>query len=316
MNSDIMTRNSFVMSPARELKPDYKLSPFNTSYISANRALNEGSVVSEYFDKRFGPDSWTITPNGRTAIGITLEEYNLEPDDFVTIFTTTGNRYISKCVTDEIEKICRWSRNIEKKSKLILVNHEFGFPFENFAGLGKYCLPIIEDCAYSFLSDNVNSEIGRIGDKTIYSFPKFFPVQAGGLLVSNTKGDVKYTGHTDYALSDYILSSLAPHIENLKAIAEKRRKNYLILKELFARPGMAERFEMDEYIVPGVFMFRAVKSMDLPALKVFMQGQGIECSVFYGEQSFYIPVHQNLKEDDLLYFYESVNFFIANHNHN
>ena len=30
---------------------------------------------------------------------------------------------------------------------------------------------------------------------------------------------------------------------------------------------------------------------------------GIECSVFYGEEAFFIPVHQHLSEIDLDYFY-------------
>jgi hypothetical protein len=39
--------------------------------------------------------------------------------------------------------------------------------------------------------------------------------------------------------------------------------------------------------------------MDLSALKEFMQSNGIEAAFFYGEDAFYLPVHQNLNNDHI-----------------
>jgi hypothetical protein len=58
-------------------------------------------------------------------------------------------------------------------------------------------------------------------------------------------------------------------------------------------------------------MFKTNKeNVDLPKLKEFLYNQGIQCSVFYGENAFYLPVHQNLKMHDLLYFKETVKYFL------
>src|SRR6185369_5520890 len=142
----------------------------------------------------------------------------------VTIVTTTGNFYISGCVTREIEKFCRWSRDIEPQTKALLVIHEFGFPYEELRELRRFNLPIIEDAAHAFASNNREQSAGHVGDFVVYSFPKFFPTQTGGLLAFNEC----------YAIDDPLASSakqyvqkvLSAHIDNLTDAAKKRRENY------------------------------------------------------------------------------------------
>ena len=45
-------------------------------------------------------------------------------------------------------------------------------------------------------------------------------------------------------------------------------------------------------------------------LKIFMQSNGVESSIFYGEDAFFIPVHQNLKDLDLDYFVTLIEYFV------
>jgi len=42
--------------------------------------------------------------------------------------------------------------------------------------------------------------------------------------------------------------------------------------------------------------------VNLPELKKHFWAHGIQCSVFYGEDAFFIPAHQALDEQDMLYF--------------
>jgi hypothetical protein len=51
-------------------------------------------------------------------------------------------------------------------------------------------------------------------------------------------------------------------------------------------------------------MFTVQSGVDLGALKAFMWSHGVESSVFYGEQAFFVPVHSRLGSDDLDYFFE------------
>jgi dTDP-4-amino-4,6-dideoxygalactose transaminase len=76
-------------------------------------------------------------------------------------------------------------KNIQRKNKLIFVNTNSGFPFTNWQQVKDYNLPIIEDRAYSLFSTD-NQTTGLIGDFVIYSLPKWFPMQMGGILQSNS----------------------------------------------------------------------------------------------------------------------------------
>lgn len=301
----------FILNPDPYSLPSYRIGPFVTSDVSSNHCLEENNVIDYYFDDRFGNREYHYTSNGRKAINIALSQFNLQSNDVVTILTTTGNFYISGCVTNEIEKFCKWSRTVLPETKVLLVNHEFGYPFEGIGRLRELNIPIIEDCAGSFFSHDPGYETGNTGDYVIYSFPKMFPLQVGGLLLSNTPLPVK----TDYRLDDmtmrHVKNVLSHYIGSEKLIIEKRLHNYEFLRERFAGMGFSERFSGNHGVVPGVFMFRTEgHNVDLPELKKYYWAHGVQCSVFYGEEAFFIPVHQALNDNDLLYFVEVFRSFI------
>jgi hypothetical protein len=303
----------FVINPDPYLLPAYRISPFSTSDISLNLRLKADSLILDYFDERFGKNRYRFTTNGREAIHLALIGYNLQKDDVVTILTTSGNHYISSCVTSEIEQFCKWSRKIQDRTRVIFINHEFGFPFQGLREFKSYGLPIIEDCAHSFFSLDDEGSIGKTGDFVIYSFPKMFPIQIGGLLVNNSD-KVSVRSSISKAASGYIRNVLSNHIRNKQKIIESRIHNYRYLEQHFVELDLPARFEPRHNHVPGVFMFSVGgSSIDLNELKEYYYSHGVQCSVFYGEKSFFIPVHQALNKNDLDYFIEVMRSFIQCH---
>ena len=302
----------FVINPDPYLIPAYRISPFKTDNISFNHRLPNDNIIDEYFCQRFNGNKFIYTVNGRSALQLALMQYNLQKEDIVTIFTTSGNNYISKCVTNEIEKICKWSRSIEVNTRIIIVNHEFGYPYKELEELKRYRLPIIEDCAFSFFSIDKKSIIGSIGDFTIFSFPKIFPIQIGGLLVLNTNFqypvEIRYP---DNMTLQYIKKVLSYYILRKDEIIEKRIQNYQKLKILIESIGLKERFKLEPGIIPGVFLFNSNgQNIHFHKLKEHMYRNGIQCSVFYGEKSFFIHSHQNLNDEDIAYFVETIKLFL------
>lgn len=291
----------FVLNPDPYLLPAYRIGPFKTKDIQLNSQLQDNNSIDEYFANRFKQRSFEYVADGRQAINIALQQYNLQPEDVVTIFTSSGNFYISSCVTKEIEKFCQWSREITDQTKLIFVNHEFGYPFKQMEALKHYKLPIIEDCCHSFFSTDEGNEIGVTGDFAIYSFPKMFPLQMGGLLTANRT--FTNTTKLNNEKLQYIRNVLSHYIVDEKSIIEKRIEHYNYLKSSLNKHLFEERFALSEGIVPGVFIFRVKGAGNhLPALKDHLYAHGIQCSIFYGEDSFFIPVHQQLSQTDLDYF--------------
>lgn len=307
-----MIKNNFIINSYYELIPDYKISPFNTSFINQNKNLKYDNSIDSYFNKRFEHENYRYTINGRQALNIALSNYNLKPDDIVTIITTSNNFYISSCVTNEIELFCKWSRSIENNTKLILVNHEFGYSYTNLLDLKKYNIPIIEDCAFSFFNKGLNDNVGKIGDFCIYSFPKMFPIQIGGLIRSNN--NILTREFINKETSNYIKKVLSFHIKNKDKIINTRICNYDLLSKLLEPLKIKPRFQLSEGDVPGVYLFKCETQINLPNLKHFMKTNGVQSSVFYGENSFFIPLHQNLNTADLEYFFELINYFIQNQN--
>lgn len=303
-----MLFDNFVITDDEFLQPSYRISPFKTEHISKNNNLIPTDIIDQYFSCRFGESKYIYTKSGRDAINKALYNLDLSKEDIVTIFTTSNNYYISGCVTKEIEKHCRWSRRIEKDTKVIFVNHEFGFPYEDLMSLKQYNLPIIEDCAHSFLSQNKEKSVGFVGDYVVYSLPKFFPLQFGGILrSSNYNQEIKQDISKNEEI--YIKKVLSSYIDSLNKIKSERIYNYKYLERKLSKLGFESRFDLKEYHCPGVYLFKS-KNVDLNELKIFLQKHGVECSVFYGEEAFFIPVNQNLDKPALDYFYSLIKFYL------
>ena len=295
--------NGFVLNPDKYYSPSYRISPFQTSDIARNLSLADDQSVLAKLNEHFDDRKWIFTTSGKSAIRMALEGIALGSDDCVTILTTSGNRYISGCVTREIEQFCRWSRNIESNTAAIFVNHEFGFPYRDLPSLKNYGVPIIEDACHSFLADTKERQMGKIGDFVIYSLPKVFPVQMGGILSFKRQYDIDGDVKLDGPLYRYLAKILSHYWPTLENTHTDRRKNHDRLLRRFSPLGCNGRFDVLDNDVPGVFLFRVPSHVDLDGMKQYGWKHGIECSVFYGEQAFFIPVHQRLTEPDFDYFF-------------
>lgn len=303
-----MIVNDFVLQPDPHMLPAYKISPFRTEDVAFNRNLPYSDAVDSYFRERFPGRRFVYCANGRQAIQLALQALAPQADDVVTILTTSGNFYISGCVTREIERACRWSRQKETATRILFVNHEFGFGYEGLQALRAEGMPLIEDAAHSFLSNNFEGSLGSVGEFLVLSFPKFFPIQIGGLLVFNPRFDIPEPVEAE--CRRYLHKVLSFHLPRLERARERRRTNYAYLAGRLAVLGCTPRFGLTDYSVPGVFIFQTPADWDLPALKEFMWKQGVECSVFYGEQAFYVPVNDRLETSELDYFVEAVSAFV------
>jgi hypothetical protein len=77
------------------------------------------------------------------------------------------------------------------------------------------------------------------------------------------------------------------------SIIAQRCSVFQIFTNAFAAMGLHSRFDLADGDVPGAFLFQA-PNKDLVKLKSQLQNLGIECSVFYGEDTFYLPCHQRM----------------------
>lgn len=289
--------NNIIVDAFSELVPSLHIAPLNLTKMDATDTVCNLRDI-------FHTDKYiSLHKKARSAITTALEDLHLQKEDVVTILTTSGNYYVSGCVTKAIESVCRWNREVTDETKTILVIHEFGYPYKGLSGLKKYGLPIIEDCAYAFFSKD--EEIGTVGDNVIYSLPKAFNMQMGGVMISRNKIDDRVSQEE----RAYILSHLSAGWKDCEAIISQRIENHNYLAAALAPYGIQPFFDFVDGVVPGVFMFRWRDDMDYPALKEFMQRNGVESSVFYGQSAFFVPVHQNLSRSELDYMIKLLKYF-------
>lgn len=279
----------------------YRISPYSTSDYAKNIEIakhykKESFFITEKYKNYF-------TSSGREAIKLYLESLSLKKDDEVTILTSSSSFYISSCVTNVIESICKWNRVLSNKTKCILVIHEFGKYFENVKELKKYNLPIIEDFAHTFTSLIYKDLI--VGDAAIFSLSKFLPTNNGGILLS--KKSIKFKSINKHeSIYKYYEKDLIAFYEKRKII----QKYYI--KEI-KKLGFKSFFDFRPYEVPGAFIFTIDKDENtLQKLKGYLQSNYIECSVFYGENAFFVPSHHNLKESDVDYILKHIKRFLNN----
>jgi len=288
-------RNGFVLDPPKFLVPVINISPFKEADPCKNRFYkNIEPAVLRYFRLRFPNKEISLTQNGRSAIVSALTALQLSRNDEVAIFTTTQNHYVSSCVTGAIETFCGWGRAVNKKTKALLLIHEFGYPIEDIEKYLQFNLPIIEDCAHSFFSQNQLGSVGKYASYVIFSFPKIFPVQYGGALVSKEKTTAhgcKQIGEPELI---YFRQEIDSDMLQRKRIALRRRANFNYLSHNLKNLSITPRFKLGPRTIPGAYVFTVPKTFDLDRMKQRFQANGIESSVFYGESAFFIPVHQNL----------------------
>lgn len=301
----------FINNPDPFLLPSFRISPFKTEHVAYNYNLAKSDFAINYFNTKFGIGNWQYTLNGREGIKLALDYYKLKKTDIVTIVTTSNNFYISSCVTEEIEKICGWNREIVPETKIIFVNHEFGYPYQYMEELLKLQLPIIEDCCTTFYSQDIKNRLGKYGDFSIYSFPKFFPIQIGGLIVKNIANSKLGASSITEFEQHYIQNVLSDSLVQEEKLLSRRKENFAFATSLFSELGFSLRFELRNKIVPSVLLLNNNKIIkDLGLAKEYLFKQGIQCSVFYGEDAFFIPNHQNLSKDEINYIYECVRVYL------
>lgn len=302
---NILYKN-IVVESSEELVPFISIASQNRKELCVN-LLDETPQINEYLAGRFGY-KYEFCPKAREGIVIVLKELNLKPDDVVTILTTTGNPYISGCVTKAIERVCKWSREFTPMTKAIFVNHEFGYAYERLSELKKYKIPIIEDCAHSFFTQS--PDIGKVGDYVIYSLPKGFSMQLGGIVV--------YRGELKYKCPDqivrYIKSALEPQIGKISSFVEKRFINFKYYLSALSDLGIYPYFKLKEGDVPGVFMFVWPECLNYRSLKTFLNDNGVDSSVFFGQDAYFIPVHHNLSTNEMDYICSLIRYFKENLN--
>lgn len=302
--------NKIFLNPDSYYKPIIRISPFNlhdcnTTYHELTyETLKKYEIFSQLGEILF------LTNSGKEAIENVFNYSSLQKKKTIFIMTSSGNTYISKCVTDTIKHKTNWKLTTFDKADIVYFIHEFGqvIQYNYFNNIRKRGKVLIHDFAYSLASLILSGEDFR-DEISVYSLPKFFPVNHGGLVnipfkFHNEKTDVLQ----DKSLYFNFTNSNYLDITYLEKSAKQRCNNQKYYQDKLRNFGI-KKFWKQELLSPGVAMLGSTQDIDWNSFKVFMNNHGVEMSIFYGKSAFFLPTHQNLLEVEKQYITSLVKYY-------
>jgi len=291
---------SLVLNPDQYIRPNILLCPFEFSKVKHySPDLNE---IMSHFES-----GAKLTLNGREAILAALLDildYHKLTACEVLIVTSSNSSYVSSCVTSTIERIGKWTMDVKRDYNVIFIVHEFGVKAKLPPGIRKD-VPIIEDFAPSFFLMG-RTEINS--DYKIVSFPKFFSVQEGGLVIG-----LKKRFDVSRKISPYTIGILAYELDRQESIKQQRKMVELKLISGFSKLGFSPFYSDHSDITPWSLMIsNDSKISSLSRLKKYFDMHGILLGIFHGHDAFYIPSHQNLTDVEVDYIIRVFESYILN----
>jgi len=274
---------------------------------SGSRELNE------LLKDRLGAEDVVIGQNCRESLRGVLDILGIKAiEDEVAVFTTSGKPYLSGCVSKAIDEAGSWTREaVSVKTKAILIVHEFGYPYQDISQFRAFGLPIIEDAAFSFNSRFLDGNlVGTRGDYAVLSFSKFFDIQVGGASVRLSPTVPALPDESDDDVIKYVKGVVLEQYAEIERYSRERTKLFEYYVKQFNGVGVVPYFEHHTGVVPSVFLFRPPSRWDLLKLKEFLWQRGIQCTVFYGDHAFYLPLHHGMKEETVDYLYRLIEGFL------
>jgi len=280
----------------------YKFNFFPADQIKFNSlpfAENTLQLINDYFRNHFGKKYGVVTNNGREAMSLLFKHLGLKKEDEIFITTTFDYPNVSSCVTCTVFNYCKPSRVMTNHTKAIFVIHEFGVMHPELENLRLIAndrkIPLIEDCAHTFLSKNQSGVTsGSIGDWVIISFPKFYPVNNGGMLLGNE------IFNTETKCNTTILDDMSIVFHELPFnfdYAKKRIEiSHLLLKGICQNRIQPLLKENDFESVPWFFPIE----VDQPEEYILkLRSMGIESGLWHGSNVIVIPLHQYFTNGDI-----------------
>lgn len=287
--------------------PDIRLTSFSARNLLA---YQQKEVPKVDFAKYFGKE-YCLLPRAITAIKVLIQHLGLKETDEVAIIKTRQNTFISRCVTDTISSVCRWSQKLSPKTKLVMVIHEFGYPYEGLSSMIRTCrkrkIPVVENCAWGIGSKTQDGqEIGRVGDYAIYSLPKIFPMQFGAVLTGLTISDPDLWSKfkvLDYYKTKLIIQGLAKYLPQISQINHRKQSNWNYLARKFKRDGFDPLINLATNYYPSAFLLKLQDSQQMRKLYQRYAKFGVEVGRYYQENTLYLPIHSKLSSVELDYIY-------------
>lgn len=281
--------------------PVIRLAPFRVM----NPMMEHGEVQID--------ENATFLPRGNYALFAALKHAGVGPGDLVSVVKTFGSNFLTGCVSSTIEKTgAEWKLRdiIRTGTKAVVVVHEFGISvyqekdmeiIEHARSLG---IAIIEDCAWR------SYRVWDWSTYAIFSLQKMYPINYGGLLIGAKIDDETLWS---WGCLDIVKRERITHEAAFDAGDDTRKRNWQFYHALAMADGMqsddcydyAAAVEAGTWI-PTVYMQKFESDEIADAIVARLEEFGIQAGRYWGEPVVYLPIHQNMTTEEIVYMFAVV----------
>lgn len=296
-------RYQFFQNFAVETYPIILKKPFYVPVIRLSPFRSIEALAPEDMKSPLGSDT-TFIPRASYGIYALLKHLDLKPDDEVAVFKTFGSDFISGCVTNQIEKVCKWKlRQINGQTKAVLIIHEFGIRCGNVP-VNAFDYSVIEDCAWR------NDKVFDKSNYAVFSLQKMFNMNYGGLIEGIKLSDefLWSVGCLDTVKREMYSRELA----TLEKGNQVRIDNWRLYHSFVIADGMTPddclnyENEIENGWIPTVYLQKFETGEIANDIVARLEEFGIQAGRYWGEPVVYLPIHQNMSEADVEYMFAVV----------
>jgi hypothetical protein len=283
--------------PSPEILPHLSLHPFHTGHLhwDAGPMMPINTRLFEFLGADF-----TYMPNAEFAVLSGLKALGVKQNDTVLILSSMPESTPAPPILNALDGYCNWTYNQQEDTKATIVNHRFGFPYQQTDDLEKLRKPILEislDCLDLKFD---NQKVGTLGDLSVFDFTRIFPMQFGAILVGEHFDDKHIWdnfGCLDVDKRNQTREQLGVFWDQQPEIHRHRIDLWEEYLKLFYQVGLEPISQPDENTIPSAFVFRTLPQYPPEAIRERLLSFGITVEIDREIGWVALPCHQNISPE-------------------
>jgi hypothetical protein len=289
-------------APLPEVRPCLRIHPFSGRDLDWKVPVAPpiNTQLMEYFEADF-----TFMPSGVFALQSAFHALEIPQGATILVRASQGLQSYLRNLNEMFGEDYRFVTQ-SAEPFAVLVCHRWGVVDESVEDFAQGPIPLIEDCRDTLDAEVHGARVGSLGNYSVFDFARLFPMQFGAILLGRYFDDRAVWDRfhcLDVTKRNIVREQLLTHWGLRESYAQRRRENWLYLKDLFRLVGMESTSKQREPQSPTAFLLQCVSPYTAEAVASRLMDFGIHVETDAEEQLVALPCHAELTKGQLDYIF-------------